>query len=185
MQQAQSLIWKVVAALGVLFVLLAGLLWGVGCTTPEQQMAQANTAACRAAPQGSEGSGSGQSGAATASGASDTAASGASSAASGTSINTAGDGTGGGSFSATGMKSSSGSEPELSGKTVAASGLGGPMHHPEAFNVKTGEELFTAACQSCHMPGGVGANSSAGTKNYPALAGDKTWRTGSTPPLLS
>ncbi|MFC6592685.1 c-type cytochrome [Deinococcus lacus] len=35
-----------------------------------------------------------------------------------------------------------------------------------------GAEIYAAACQSCHMPGGVGAQGGAGTKNYPALAGN-------------
>lgn len=40
---------------------------------------------------------------------------------------------------------------------------------PGQFAGTTGAELYTQACQSCHMPGGKGAK---GAGNYPALAGN-------------
>ena len=68
----------------------------------------------------------------------------------------------------------------LAGAT-AASGQGGSAGqggaagrltvHP-AFDIKTGPELYAAACQGCHMPGGTGASGGAGTDQHFVAAVD-------------
>ena len=61
-------------------------------------------------------------------------------------------------------------EDPAHGTTQAADPVKGRTY--DFFTGQTGSELYVEVCQSCHMPGGKGANGGGGVYNYPALAGN-------------
>ena len=61
-------------------------------------------------------------------------------------------------------------EDPAHGTTQAADPVKGRTY--DFFTGQTGAELYVEVCQSCHMPGGKGANGGGGVYNYPALAGN-------------
>lgn len=165
MEQAKSLAWKAVAALALLFFLSTVLLWAAARTTPAQENARAAQAAgvatasaANTAPAKETGKGAVEATKQQPS-ADNKADDKQSEAANATAQGQSGTG-------ATGEAAL-----EVGASTTSKEDAKAPTVHP-AFDVKTGAELYAAACQSCHMPGGVGAKGGAGTKNYPALAGN-------------
>lgn len=170
MEQAKSLAWKAVGALAALFFLVAILLFAVARTSPAQENARAAQAAGQEVQSASQ-TQTTSSTTTTASTAKPQSTDSGTAAASGA----AAEGEGG---TAQGQSSASASEASI---TIGASESSkqeavAPTVHP-AFDVATGAELYAAACQSCHMPGGTGAEGGAGTKNYPKLAGNPNLQT--------
>lgn len=164
MDQAKSMAWKAVAALAVLFVIGTALLLSFARTTSAQENVRAAQAAgvqkTEGAAQGAHGTdaqGTGK----------------ASSSAAGTSA-PATDGNSSQPATGQGQVQAGSENGALAGGTSVTEEdkNAAPTVHP-AFDLTDGAELYTAACQSCHMPGGVGADAGAGTKNYPALAGNQ------------
>lgn len=66
----------------------------------------------------------------------------------------------------------SGTPTEGSNTTQAATQTKVAARTYDYFTADTGADLYAEACQSCHMPGGKGANGGGGSYNYPALAGN-------------
>lgn len=66
----------------------------------------------------------------------------------------------------------SGTPTEGSSTTQAATQTKVAARTYDYFTADTGAALYAEACQSCHMPGGKGANGGGGSYNYPALAGN-------------
>ncbi|MGX9688149.1 c-type cytochrome [Deinococcus wulumuqiensis] len=66
----------------------------------------------------------------------------------------------------------SGTPTEGSNTTQAATQTKVAARTYDYFTADTGAALYAEACQSCHMPGGKGANGGGGSYNYPALAGN-------------
>jgi mono/diheme cytochrome c family protein len=68
--------------------------------------------------------------------------------------------------------------------TPLAAGAADETHAPPSLSMgfrfmeTTGEELFTSACQGCHMPDGKGA---VGAGKYPSLANDGNLQSGGYP----
>ncbi|WP_261665365.1 c-type cytochrome [Deinococcus sp. Marseille-Q6407] len=166
MDQAKSSVWKIVAALAALFVIVTALLLGFARTTPDREMARATQAANgRSAQTTSETSTTTNKSAATASSQS------ADNNAAGTQKGTSGQDSGvqAGTTPA-GSKDGAGNQaPDAASVTADNNGEQVVQH---IFDATEGADVFAQACQACHMPGGVGvkATDGAGQKNYPALA---------------
>lgn len=172
MEQAKSMAWKAVAALAVLFLVGTALLMSFARTTPAQQNARAAQAAGLETVSGTQAA----SGAAAQPGHSAPAASGAA-------TETQDAQTAGQASTGTAPAQPPTSQGQVDGQGEAGALEAGastseeeqnaaPVVHP-AFDVSSGAELYAAACQSCHMAEGIGAENGAGTKNYPALAGNQ------------
>lgn len=170
MDDARSVAWKVVAGLVALFLLASALLWAFARTTPQQENANAAQAAGVTTQQNQSAEGDSNAAQPQSEAAAGATAEGA----------TAQDGEGQSETDPnTGQaETEDGEEGALAGESsnTEAADAGAMVVHP-AFNVESGEELYAAACQSCHMPGGVGADQGGGTKNYPALAGNANLQT--------
>ncbi|ADY27367.1 cytochrome c class I (plasmid) [Deinococcus proteolyticus MRP] len=168
MDQAKSAAWKAVAALAALFLIGTALLLGFARTTPAQE----NTRAAQAAGV-QKGEGAGQSAGSKGTGSQSTG-SGSETASGGAASGAAGEGDSTQPPTSQGQVQAEGEDGALAGGTSVTDEEknAAPTVHP-AFDVETGAELYAAACQSCHMPGGTGADGGAGTKNYPALAGNQ------------
>ncbi|MDO4263552.1 MAG: cytochrome c [Deinococcus sp.] len=167
MDQAKSAAWKAVAALAALFLIGTALLLGFARTTPAQENTRAAQAAGVQKGEGASGTSSQDAGSQGTGSGSETASGGAASGA-------GGEGDSSQPPTSQGQVQAEGEDGALAGGTSVTDEEknAAPTVHP-AFDVETGAELYAAACQSCHMPGGVGADGGAGTKNYPALAGNR------------
>ncbi|EYB67996.1 hypothetical protein DEIPH_ctg030orf0035 [Deinococcus phoenicis] len=151
-------------------------------TAPAQTAAGTGSGPSAAQPSGGQASGS--AGAPEAAG---TASAGASAGGTGANAGNGASGTDGSPATGTGTAggTSSGaagtaSEDQAGGTTQAAASEEKQQLQFTSFTGKNGAELYTQACQSCHMPEGRGAQ---GAGRYPALANNP--RTASTPYVVT